>query len=132
MQKVIEQNDQTGWVSIYGVGGLRRANGFDDVAQAAEVVMTCMASSPDLYADFTGRDDVSSGAIEVDGKDAYQVTADLHVDDPALDVEGDVAQVIVVDTGDAETFGLFITVVPIGDDDLIAQQAAFPARIQVR
>ena len=68
MQKTIETADDYSWVSIYGVGGLRRANGFDDPAQAAEVVMTCMAQSTELYQHFTGREDLSSGAITVDGQ----------------------------------------------------------------
>ena len=134
LQKVIEQNDQaqTGWVSIYGVGGLRKTNGFTDPAQAAEAVMECMAASADLYQDFTGRTDVSSGAITVDGKDAFQVTAELRVDNPDLDVEGDVAEVVVVDTGDPDTFGLFLSVVPIGNQQLIDQQTAFTDQIRVR
>jgi len=131
LEKVIEQGDNQGWVSVYGVGALRKANGFDDPAQAAEVVMTCMAASPELYSSFSGREDVSSGAITVDGTDAYQVTANLMVDDPAFTVEGDVAQVIVVDMGDPDVFGLYITVVPIGDQKLIDQQEAMVDRILV-
>ena len=132
LQKVIEQTDSDyGWVSIYGVGGLRRSNGFDDPAQAAEVVMTCMAQSPDLYSHFTGREDLSSGEITVDGNDAHQITAELRVDDPDLTVEGDVAQVVVVDMGDPDQFGLYITVVPIGNQKLIRQQEAMVDRITV-
>ena len=93
--------------------------------------MTCMAASPELYSSFSGREDVSSGAITVDGTDAYQVTANLMVDDPAFTVEGDVAQVIVVDMGDPDIFGLYITVVPIGDQELIDQQEAMVGRIKV-
>jgi len=130
LQKTIEQSDNLGWVSIYGVGGLRKANGFDDPAEAAEAVVACMAGSPDLYNHFTGREDLSSGAITIDGREAFQITSELRVDDPDLTVEGDVSQVIVVDTGDAETFGLYITVVPIGDEELIAQQQAAVARIR--
>lgn len=132
LQKVIEQaGSDYGWVSIYGVGGLRKANGFDDPAQAAEVVMTCMAQSPDLYSSFTGREDLSSGAITVDGTEAYQITAELRVDDPQLSVEGDVAQVVVVETGDPDQLGLYITVVPIGDQKLIRQQEAMVDQITV-
>ncbi len=132
LQKVIEQaGSDYGWVSIYGVGGLRRANGFDDPAQAAEVVMTCMAQSADLYSHFTGREDLTSGALTVDGNAAYQVTSELRVDDPELTVEGDVAQVIVVDMGNPDMFGLYLTVVPIGDDQLIRQQKAMVGKITV-
>ena len=123
LQKVIEQaGSDYGWVSIYGVGGLRKANGFDDPAQAAEVVMTCMAQSQDLYQHFTGREDLSSGAVTVDGSSGYQITSEIRVDDPQLTVEGDVAQVVVVDTGDPDQYGVYITVVPIGDERLIRQQ----------
>jgi hypothetical protein len=131
LQRTIEQVDNLGWVSIYGVGGLRKANGFDDPAQAAEAVVACMAASPDLYSSFTGREDLSSGELTIDGNEAFQITSELRVDDPVLTIEGDVSQVIVVDTGDAETFGLYITVVPIGDEELIAQQEAAVARIRV-
>ena len=132
LQKVIEQvDDDSGWVSIYGVGGLRKANGFDDPAQAAEVVMTCMSQSPSLYNYFSGRTDLSSGEITVDGTAAYQITSELRVDDPDLTVEGDVAQVVVVDMADPDMFGLYITVVPIGDQKLIRQQEAAVDRITV-
>ncbi|WP_183092881.1 DUF2510 domain-containing protein [Nocardioides stalactiti] len=131
LQMAIEEGSEYGWVSIYGIGGVEKANGFTDPAQAAEVVMTCMAASPELYRGFSGRTDLSSGPVTIDGTPGFQVTAELRVDDPNITLEGDVAQVVVVDTGDAETFGLYITVVPIGDDALIAQQAAFLDRITV-
>ncbi len=131
LQKVIEEGQNLGWVSIYGVGGLRKANGFDDPAQAAEVVMTCMSQSTNLYRSFTGREDLSSGELSVDGNEAYQITAELRVDDPDLSVEGDVAQVIVVDMGNPEMFGLYITVVPIGDEKLVRQQEAMVDQITV-
>ncbi|KAA1420315.1 DUF2510 domain-containing protein [Nocardioides humilatus] len=129
--KVIEQNDKTGWVSIYGVGTLVKSEGYTDPAQAAEAVMAAMAASSDLYEGFTGRTDLSEGALTIDGHDAYQVSAELRVDNPDLTVEGDVAQVIVVDTGDHENLGLYLCVVPLGDDALIAQQAAVASQIQV-
>ncbi|UMG94006.1 hypothetical protein [Nocardioides sp. TF02-7] len=134
VQKVIEIGDeqQYGWVSIYGVGGLARGNGFDDPAQAAEAVMQCMAASSDLYSSFTGRTDVSAGPVTVDGHEAHQVTAELRVDDPRLEATGDLAQVVVVDTGDPETLGLYITVVPLGDDALAREQARMVDRIRVR
>lgn len=131
LQKLIETADDYSWVSIYGVGALRKANGFDDPAQAAEAVMACMARSTDLYQYFTGREDLSSEAISVDGNDAHQITANLRVDDPNISLEGDVAQVVVVDTGDPDTFGVYITVVPIGDAKLISKQAAMVAEIDV-
>lgn len=130
-QKEIATGDSYNWVSVYGVGGLHRANGFDDPAQAAEVVMACMSQSQELYQGFSGRADLDSGEITVDGSEGFQLTSELRVDDPDIPVDGDVAQVIVVDTGDPETFGLYISVVPIGNDKLIRQQEDFVGQIGV-
>jgi hypothetical protein len=131
--RTIEENKaaKTSWLSIYGVGGLRKANGFTDPAQAAAVVMTCMAQSPDQYTNVTARKDLSSGEITVDGTDAFQLTSEIRVDNPDLDTEGDITQVIVVDMGDPDMFGLYIAQVPIGDQRLIDQQAAMVGRILV-
>lgn len=133
LYRVIEENAdaQTSWYSIFGVGGLRRANGFDDPAQAAQVVMTCMIASPDQYSDVSGRQDLSSGEITVDGNDAYQLTTEIRVDNPDLSVEGDVAQVVVVDLGDPDMYGLYIAQVPIGDQDLIDLQESVVDQIRV-
>ncbi len=131
--RTVEENPeaQTSWFSIFGVGGLRKANGFDDPAVAAEVVMTCMIESPDQYSDVTGRTEVSSGEITVDGTDAYQLTVEIRVDNADLETEGDIAQVIVVDMGDPDMFGLYISQVPIGDQELLDLQASMVDRILV-
>lgn len=120
--RVIEQTDTSGWVSTAGVGGLLKRNGFESPEQAAEIVMTCTAANPLLYSNVSDRTDVDRGAITVDGADAFQVTAEVRVDQPDLQTEGDVVQVVVVDTGDDRTFGLFISAMPIGDDELAAVQ----------
>ena len=61
-------------------------------------------------------------ALTVGGADAWETTAEIRVDDPRLSVTGDVASVVVVETGDPETFGVLVSLVPIGDDALVAQQ----------
>lgn len=131
VQKTIETGDRYSWVSVYGVGALHRDNGFDDPAQAAEAVMACMARSEELYQHFERRVDLTSGAVTVDGHDGFQVTAELRVDDPDLSLAGDVAQVVVVDTGDPAAFGLYLSVVPIGDAEAVRQQQRMVGRIQV-
>jgi hypothetical protein len=97
----------------------------------AEQVITCMTESPNFYRNFSGRRDLDSAAVDVDGHEAYAITTELRVDDPQVDVEGDVARVIVVDTGDDEHLGVYISVVPIGDHNLIGQQEAATADLQV-
>jgi hypothetical protein len=120
--RVIEQNDQAGWVAVYALGGLAKANGFESPGQAAGVVLECMATSETFYDGFTGGTLVASRQTTIDGNDAWVMVADIRVDNPNLTVEGDVATVVVVDTGDPQRYGLFVSVVPIGNAKLIAQQ----------
>lgn len=129
--KVIEQVGSTGWVALYALGGLPRANGFDSPQQAAETVLGCMTSSKAFYRGYTGTDVLDAGATTVGGADAWEITADVNIDDPELTVTGDVAKVIVVDTGDPDLYGLFVSVVPIGDDELIAQQTDQAAKLRL-
>jgi hypothetical protein len=110
------------WVSEYAVGGLPRANGFDSTEQAAEVVMQCLTTNKDVYAGFSGRKDLTREKTTVDGKPAYRITSEIRVDNPDVTAEGDVTSVIVVDTGDAASYGVFLGVVPIGDSTRIAQE----------
>jgi cytoskeletal protein RodZ len=119
------------WLSVFGVGGLRKSNGFEDPAQAAEVVMACMVASPDQYTNVTGREDLSSGEITIDGTAAYQLTSEIRVDNPELEAEGDIAQVIVVDMGDPEMFGLYISQATIGDPASTSLQEQMVDRILV-
>ena len=122
---------EEGWIALYAVGGLPKANGYTDLAASADQVITCMAESPNFYRNFTGRKDLERGSIQVDGHDAYSVTTELRIDDPDVQVDGDVAKVIVVDTGEDDSFGLYVSVVPIGDQRLIDQQDAATQKLMV-
>lgn len=119
------------WIANYGVGGLARANGFDSPQQAAEVVLQCMTSS-DMYEGFSGTTDVEVGPVTVDGHDAYSILTEVRVDNPEVQAEGDVTQVVVVDTGDPASYGLYISVVPIGDQAEINRQARVFDQIDVQ
>ncbi len=55
----------------------------------------------------------------------------MRVDDPEVSVNGDIATVIVVDTGAPGTYGLFVSVVPIGAPMLIGQQEQVAGSIRV-
>ncbi len=122
---------EEGWIALYSVGGLPKANGYTDLAASADQVITCMSESPNFYRNFTERKDLERESIQVDGHDAYSVTTELRIDDPDVQVDGDVAKVIVVDTGEDDSLGLYISVVPIGDQPLIAQQDAITQELKV-
>lgn len=114
--KSVEEN----WITEFAVGGLPRANGFDDLADAAEIIMKCLTTNDEIYEGFSERKDLTNEAITVDGKPAHRITSEIKVDNPEVVAEGDVTSVIVVDTGDAATFGLFLGVATIGEPTSIA------------
>ena len=120
--KEIERTETTGWVAVYALGSIAVDRGFTSPGQAAGVVLECMAQSRQFYTDFTGATLLSSAATTVDGADAWTMDAEIRIDNPELTVQGDIAKVVVVDTGDPATYGLFVSVVPIGDQALIDQQ----------
>ena len=76
--------------------------------------------------------ELDSSETVVDGLPAWQLTEEIRIDNPDLEVEGDIAKVVVVDTGDEETYGLFVSVVPIGDQAMIDQQDAAVGKLKVR
>ncbi len=110
------------WVAVYALGGLNRDNGFTGVGQAASTVLECMSRSPNFYNGFSGGTVLGSRPIEVGGAPAWEIAAEIRIDDPEVAVEGDVATVVVVDLGDPAGYGLFVSVVPIGNQALIDQQ----------
>jgi hypothetical protein len=115
---------EDGWIASYALGGLPKDNGFDDLGEAAGAVLECMTGSRTFYRRLSGASLLSSRSITVDGAPAWAMDAEVRIRDPRLSVEGDRAKVVVVDTGDPELFGLYVSVVPIGDQQLIARQTA--------
>ena len=130
--KIIEQGLTSGWVATYALGSLSRGNGFESPRQAAEVVVQCMAGSPNFYSDFTGSTELDSTETVVDGAPAWKLTQEIRIDDPELSVEGDIAKVVVVDTGDPSSYALFVSVVPIGDQAMIDAQDAAVGELELR
>jgi hypothetical protein len=120
------------WIAGYALGGLSKAAGYSSLGQAAESVLSCMTGSEAFYRGFSGRTDQGSSAITVDGQDAWRITAEVRVDDPEVTVEGDVATVIVVEAGSSDSYGLFVSVVPIGAPMLIGQQEQFIGALGVQ
>ena len=121
---------EEGWIAFYSVGGCRRPNArpTSPVGRPGDHLHVRVA---ELLRNFTERKDLERESIQVDGHDAYSVTTELRIDDPEVQVDGDVAKVIVVDTGDDDSFGLYVSVVPIGDQKLINQQDAATRQLKV-
>lgn len=109
------------WVTEYAVGGLSKANGFTSTDQAAEIIMQCLTMNDLVYKGFDSRKDQKREAVTLDGMSGYSITSEIRVKDSEVTVEGDVTTVIVLDTGDADSYGVFIGVAPIGDTAKIAQ-----------
>ncbi len=110
----VSQTTEPGWAAMLAVGSLHGEDGFHRPRQAADAMMQCIASSG-YYLDFTGRSDLSFRAVRVDGRPGRALRSEIRVDKPGLSVAGDVAEVIVVDTGDAGRLSFFAGFVPIGD-----------------
>jgi hypothetical protein len=114
----VSQQTEPGWMAMLAVGALHPDDGFRSPRQAADGMMQCIASSG-YYLDYTGRKDVASKAVTVGGRKGWALRSEIRVDKPGLSVEGDIAEVIVVDTGAAGGLSFFAGFVPIGDQDRI-------------
>lgn len=119
------------WITEFAVGALPRSNGFDDVAEAAEIIMQCLTTNVDIYEGFSERTDLKREEITVDGKPGYVITSEIRVENPKVTVEGDVTSVVVVDTGDEDSYGLFLGVGTLGDPTSTALVDTQIAAIQV-
>ncbi|SDS17953.1 DUF2510 domain-containing protein [Microlunatus soli] len=108
------------WFAMVAVGELHADDGFRRPKQAADGVLQCIASSF-YYEYFTGRKDLSSKRFALDGHSGWSIRSEIRVDDPAVQAAGDVVEVIVLDTGDADRLSLFAGFVPIGDAARISQ-----------
>ncbi len=104
-----------GWVSNSAVGGLLTSQGFTDPEQAAYAFLSCYATSS-YYRGFTGRTDLASRPITVDGHPGWYLRSEVRVvypSDPRI--MGDVVDVVVVDTGDPTMLSYWEGNATIGD-----------------
>jgi hypothetical protein len=122
---------EEGWIAVYALGGVPTSAGFSGPDQAAETVLTCMAASATFYRNLESRTDLASEPITVEGYDGWRITSELRIDDPEIDQEGDHATVIVVETDSPDEYGLFVSVVPLGDQQLVDQQESVVETLQV-
>lgn len=111
---VMEETEPT-WAALMAVGAVHTDDGFRTPRQSADGMMQCIASSA-YYSDFSGRKDVFSRSITVDGHQGWALRSEILVDNPGLSVPGDTAEVIVINTGTPGQLSFFAGFVPIGDD----------------
>lgn len=106
----------TRWFSMVGVGALNIADGFDDPKVSTFQVLSCFATSQ-YYSGYTGRKDILSEAVTINGHRGWHLRSEVYVEMKDLpDVEGDWVDVIVVDLGEPESLGVFMSSVTIGDN----------------
>ena len=105
-----------GWVSNIGVGQLNAEDGFLDPQTSARQSMECFASSG-YYLNFTERIDLANEATTISGYPAWWIRSEVRIDSADMpEIEGDVVDIIVVDQGDPERMGIFVSSVTIGDE----------------
>lgn len=105
---------QQGWFSLVSVGALSIADGFTTPRQAALGVFDCMASSG-FYEGYTGRTMLSSQAYSVGAASGWRVRGEVYVADQGPAIPGDTLDIVVLNTGSAESLGMFMSAVTIGD-----------------
>ncbi len=98
------------WVAAVLVAELVAGDGFFSPKEGSEIVMRCVVGR--FYADaVVERDDLVSKAITVDGHDAWVVESHLSFDIPNLNTKGELAIVVIVDTG-PESASLYYASIP--------------------
>lgn len=121
--RTVEQSEEgaAGWISLFVVGSVERAQGYGTLESAAQSVTNCMAGSENMYRNQSGVTSKGSKEMTVDGHKAWRVDTEIEVDDPEVDAKGDHAIVVAVEVDNSDTYAIFAGVVPIGDQKLLKQ-----------
>ena len=116
--RTIYRGAASSWFSVNAVGALAVADGFEEPRTSAYMMMSCFATSG-YYSGFSGRKDLSSQAVTIDGHKGWHLRTEVYVVMPDLpQVPGDVIDVVVVDTGNPESLGAYINSATIGDSQV--------------
>ncbi|WP_195908897.1 DUF2510 domain-containing protein [Microlunatus sp. Gsoil 973] len=118
------------WLAMVAVGAVHADDGFRSPKQSADGLMQCIASSA-YYRYFTGRTDRFARAVTVDGHRGWALRSEVRVDNPDVRAEGDVVEVIVLNTGRSGELSFFAGFIPIGDHDRLAVLDSTIAGIRV-
>ncbi len=110
-----------GWMSSTLVGEVRVEDGFENPQIAAQRSMDCFATSA-YYTNYSGRDDLRSEEITVDGHPGWWERTRIYIDSPDMpQIDGDVVDIVVVDTGKPGAYSIYIGTATI-DDDYVQEQ----------
>ncbi|MCW5953610.1 MAG: DUF2510 domain-containing protein [Propionibacteriaceae bacterium] len=105
------------WVAAVLVAELYAGDGFFSPEQGAEIVVKCVVG--EFYGNaVVERQDLVSKAMKVDGHDAWVVESQLSFDIPNLETKGELAIVVIIDTG-VESASLFYASIPDTVPDLV-------------
>ena len=109
-----------GWIAPAQLGQVFAADGHTDLQTSAEQLTGCVMGDPQMYA-MTGSELVFSREGTISEKPAWHVRVNIEVDPSSSGgVPGDRLDVVVVDTGDGESFSILIIAVPMDSNDLMA------------
>lgn len=117
------------WKSDSAVAAASRDD-FPTPSQAARSLMQCLASSG-YYQGLTGTKELLNGEVTIDGHRGHRIRTEIYVDSAGPNIAGDVADIIVVDTGDPARLGVYLSAVTIGDSTNQAKVDAVIADIRV-
>ena len=122
--------DVTGsWFSQMTVGALASEDGFHEPQAAADAIISCVASSV-FFRGFTGRKDLHSKEITVDGHQGWTIRTEVRVSG-FEGIEGSVLDVVVVDTGVDGALGFFVGETTIGRQDQYRTRDTIMASLRV-
>lgn len=98
------------WVASVLVAELVAGDGFFSPKEGSEIVMKCVVGR--FYSNaVVEREDLVSKALKVDGHDAWVVESHLSFDIPNLETKGELAIVVIIDTG-LESASLYYASIP--------------------
>lgn len=132
-QSVLVEDNYDGnghsWVASVLVAELVAGDGFFSPEQGAEIVMKCVVGV--FYGDaVVQRADQVNKATTVDGHDAWVIESHLGFDIPGLQTKGELAIVVIVDTG-VESASLYYASIPDTVSDLVPDARTAMAGLKV-
>lgn len=117
---VVYTSAAVSWFSMASLGALDLGDGFTEPKASTFQVMSCFATS-EYYSGYSGRQDKLSEEFNVGGHKGWHLRTEIYVNMPSLpQVDGDIVDVIVVDLGEPESLGVFLSSATIGDSARIA------------
>lgn len=119
----------TGWHSDSVVAVASRSD-FPSTQAAARTLARCLAESSN-FKNVVSVATVTDEAVSVDGRQAHRVRTEVKVAFSDPTIAGDITDVIVIDTGSPDTFGVYLATVTIGDTETQAEIDAVIADIRV-